>query len=84
MTGKVPFHEKSDHSVMYLVTIQKKHPERPELHIPTNSQDGNKLWDLLVACWSSEPEARPSAVAVAAVVSRIAMLALLLIVILWC
>jgi hypothetical protein len=69
MTGKVPFSGKSDHSVMHLVTVKKEHPERPENHIPSSSRDGDKLWDLLLACWSFSPEVRPSAAAVAKVVS---------------
>jgi hypothetical protein len=70
MTGKVPFYEQSDHSVMFHVAVKKAFPERPEGHIPSNSRDGNKLWDMLVACWSFKPETRPSAAAVAEVVSR--------------
>jgi hypothetical protein len=75
MTGKVPFCEQTDHSVMFIVALKKEHPERPENHIPTNSQDGNKLWNLLIDCWSFEPKARPSAAAVAEVVSRFVVVA---------
>jgi hypothetical protein len=55
---------------MFIVALHKEHHERPESHIPSNSRDGNKLWDILIACWSFEPQARPTAAAVADVVSE--------------
>ncbi|CAE7104849.1 unnamed protein product [Rhizoctonia solani] len=45
---------------MHLVVTKKEPPERPHT-IPTDQDGGNKLWELLVSCWSFEPEARPSA-----------------------
>ncbi|KAG8716609.1 hypothetical protein FRC09_015502, partial [Ceratobasidium sp. 395] len=34
-------------------------PERPETYIPTSSQDGDRLWSILISCWSYEPALRP-------------------------
>lgn len=56
----------------YFIDVNMEIPVRPEL-IPI-SCDGNKLWDLLVTCWSHQPEARPRAATVANVVSRLGLL----------
>ncbi|CAE6436689.1 unnamed protein product [Rhizoctonia solani] len=60
ITGKLPYDGKGDLAVFKLVS-HKKHPERPEEHIPTGSRDGNKIWRLLKKCWAYEPAKRPSA-----------------------
>lgn len=65
MTGMPPYHGKPERAIMYTVAVKRELPERPEERIPTNSKDGNKLWDLLVTCWAFEPEERPSASVVA-------------------
>ncbi|KAG8730097.1 hypothetical protein FRC11_007426, partial [Ceratobasidium sp. 423] len=64
ITGRVPYDGKGDFAVLKLVS-KKKHPERPNEHIPTESRDGNKLWRLLKKCWAHDPEKRPSASRVA-------------------
>lgn len=65
----LPYHGKPERCIMHIVTAKRELPERSEEHIPTNSKDGNKLWDLLVSCWCFEPEERPSAEGVAQIVS---------------
>ncbi|CAE6478354.1 unnamed protein product [Rhizoctonia solani] len=60
MTGEVPYHGEDHRSIISLV-CQRKHPRRSQEHIPTNSQDGNKLWRLLAECWAYSPKERPSA-----------------------
>lgn len=69
MTGMPPYHDKLERSIIYTVVVRRELPGRPEEYIPTNSEDGNKLWGLLVTCWSFEPEERPSAAVVAQTVS---------------
>ncbi|CAE6469551.1 unnamed protein product [Rhizoctonia solani] len=59
MTGKVPFQGRTDANVILRVT-NKEFPERPEC-MPIGDQRSDKLWELLVRCWSYEPEARPNA-----------------------
>jgi hypothetical protein len=64
LTGNQPFHYiKSESNIMLRVLNNREHPLRPEV-IPASSRDGNRVWDLLVACWSYEPKSRPAAVVV--------------------
>ncbi|CAE6426032.1 unnamed protein product, partial [Rhizoctonia solani] len=59
-TSKQPFYYiKSESTVMVRVLTKKEIPRRPKA-IPTNSWDGDIIWNLLVACWSNEPGARPA------------------------
>ncbi|CAE6525728.1 unnamed protein product [Rhizoctonia solani] len=60
ISGKLPYHAQSDITVVLLVTIRKEPPDRPEC-LPIGHKDGDKLWSLLLRCWSYEPGARPSA-----------------------
>ncbi|CAE7110997.1 unnamed protein product [Rhizoctonia solani] len=60
MTGILPYSGKQEHTIIYLVGIKKEPPERPDT-IPFDHECGNKLWELLVRCWSFDPKARPSA-----------------------
>ncbi|KAG8748597.1 hypothetical protein FRC12_013829 [Ceratobasidium sp. 428] len=55
---------------MYAV-MEKSQPERPEVAIPIDSKDGNKMWSLLQWCWEYEPEKRPSAAEVREIVKEI-------------
>ncbi|KAG8692071.1 hypothetical protein FRC09_011477, partial [Ceratobasidium sp. 395] len=65
ITGDVPWTGKSERAVMFAITIKRVCPERPETHIPPNSEHGDTLWSLLKSCWEFEPEERPSAANVA-------------------
>jgi hypothetical protein len=60
MTGRTPYPDKQDTAVVLLI-VKGEHPSRPENRIPTNSQDGNRLWDLLRQCWSYKSLGRPPA-----------------------
>ncbi|CAE7104829.1 unnamed protein product [Rhizoctonia solani] len=60
VTGTLPYNGKLEHTIMHLVVTKKEPPERPHT-IPVDHEGGNKLWELLVSCWSFEPEVRPSA-----------------------
>ncbi|KAG9075317.1 hypothetical protein FRC06_010154, partial [Ceratobasidium sp. 370] len=70
MTGKVPFHEKSDRAV-YGAIREQNLPSRPRENIPVGSQDGDKLWQLITDCWVYEPAKRPPAAKVAAMMNKI-------------
>lgn len=39
---------------MYMVAFEKKHPPRPDTGIDDD------IWEVLVACWTSNPDQRPS------------------------
>ncbi|KAG8751765.1 hypothetical protein FRC11_009028, partial [Ceratobasidium sp. 423] len=66
ITGKHPYDGKGDLAVFKLVS-EKRHPERPNEHIPTGSRDGDKFWRLLRRCWAYEPTKRPAATKAATV-----------------
>ncbi|KAH7322190.1 kinase-like domain-containing protein [Rhizoctonia solani] len=59
VTGAVPYHGKREHAAIYLVVVQKKHPERPKVML-NDKTSADELWNLLVMCWSPEPPVRPS------------------------
>ncbi|KAG9088031.1 hypothetical protein FS749_002484 [Ceratobasidium sp. UAMH 11750] len=64
VTGKVPYVGKSEISIVLAVVVRKELPERPKDVMPNNEQ-GDRLWALLVSCWSSEPNDRPNVTKVA-------------------
>ncbi|KAG9090017.1 hypothetical protein FRC06_001249 [Ceratobasidium sp. 370] len=61
ITGRVPYAEKDEHAVYFVVAVKKELPTRPEDHIPSDSLHGSILWDLLKTCWAYDPKDRPSA-----------------------
>ncbi|KAG8733307.1 hypothetical protein FRC11_007279 [Ceratobasidium sp. 423] len=58
MTGKPPYDGVGDFAVISLVT-RGVPPERLE-SIPNGREDMDKLWELLLCCWSYDPTLRPS------------------------
>lgn len=60
-TGRPPHEDISDMQVMFKVGVLYIHPERPIQHIPADNEHGDRLWNLLTACWDKDPNARPSA-----------------------
>ncbi|KAG9124187.1 hypothetical protein FRC07_012502, partial [Ceratobasidium sp. 392] len=69
ITGKLPFYYKHNvTTVLVAVLVKRETPDRPERHIPSNSQCGDILWSLLKSCWEFEPEKRPDAGSVAEIV----------------
>jgi hypothetical protein len=50
--------------ILMIVVVKKETPKRPEEYIPTGTQHGDILWDLLTQCWSNNPRDRPTAAAV--------------------
>ncbi|CAE6345386.1 unnamed protein product, partial [Rhizoctonia solani] len=67
LAGILPYGDKREHTIIYLVVTKQEPPERPE-SIPIG-QEGDKLWNLLLRCWSFESEARPNASNVGEIVS---------------
>ncbi|CAE6486586.1 unnamed protein product [Rhizoctonia solani] len=64
MTGQIPYYRKSDALVIFQVVQRREPPERPD-SIPVSHKTMDKLWELLLRCWSFEPTKRPSAADVA-------------------
>ncbi|CAE6506099.1 unnamed protein product [Rhizoctonia solani] len=60
ISGEWPYPEKSDATVMFLVSIKKEPPELPRA-IPRNYANMTELWRLLLCCWAYEPGDRPHA-----------------------
>ncbi|KAG8729661.1 hypothetical protein FRC12_020818 [Ceratobasidium sp. 428] len=69
ITGEVPFHDKIHERQVYSAIMQKKLPPRPENQIPSDSNDGDRLWELITRCWTEDTAKRPDAVEVGEIVS---------------
>ncbi|KAF7975062.1 hypothetical protein HWV62_10567 [Athelia sp. TMB] len=59
LTGKLPYHNIIDDTMVALVVAQRKQPARP-------SGEGcealiDKYWNFIVGCWNNDPNERPSA-----------------------
>ncbi|KAF8727742.1 Protein tyrosine kinase, partial [Rhizoctonia solani] len=63
ISRRLPYERQSEVAIVFLVTVRKELPERPE-YLPMYHDDAEKLWKLLLRCWS-EPEVRPTAAEVA-------------------
>ncbi|KAG8712935.1 hypothetical protein FRC09_019302 [Ceratobasidium sp. 395] len=71
VSRQVPFAEMKNEMAIALAITNGKRPERPESTIPTESNQGNKLWSLLGQCWDSNPEERPEALVVVEIIREI-------------
>ncbi|EUC58611.1 tyrosine kinase catalytic domain protein [Rhizoctonia solani AG-3 Rhs1AP] len=60
-----------DVSIIRQVCSPRNRHKRPVDEIPVGSRDGDKLWNLLVSCWSFEPNARPTALEVGDIMMHI-------------
>ncbi|CUA74286.1 Tyrosine-protein kinase receptor torso [Rhizoctonia solani] len=69
MAGTLPYNGKREAVIINLVVVKKEPPGRPG-SIPIGCEGGDKLWDVLVRCWSFEPAARPSASEVARTIGQ--------------
>ncbi|KAG8760360.1 hypothetical protein FRC11_000530 [Ceratobasidium sp. 423] len=70
LAGILPYHGKNEIAIMHLVLLKHEPPERPK-GIPTGQEGGDKIWNLLLRCWSFKPEARPSASQVADILKTV-------------
>ncbi|CAE6495559.1 unnamed protein product [Rhizoctonia solani] len=64
VAGKIPYEGRSDTIVFILVAVKKEFPERLQA-LPNDGGSTDRLWKLLMLCWSFEPAVRPSAAEVA-------------------
>jgi hypothetical protein len=69
ITGQLPYAGEADHAVIVAVAVRKEIPRRPEDHIPSESNYGNILWEMLKRCWALNPKARSRASEVVDIVS---------------
>ena len=51
LSGRIPFHGKDDKGVEHHLD-HGKHPDR-------SASISEEMWDLMLRCWSKNPEARP-------------------------
>lgn len=56
MTGNVPFSHRRYDTVVMLDVIRGIRPNRPQ-----NPPIPDSVWNIIVSCWQTEPEKRPSA-----------------------
>ncbi|CUA68626.1 hypothetical protein RSOLAG22IIIB_08005 [Rhizoctonia solani] len=71
MTLAVPYEGSASSKVQEMV-LGRKYPERP-LDAIRDDEVGNLLWRLLFACWSYNPEDRPSATDVSRYMNKLAL-----------
>ncbi|KAH7322185.1 kinase-like domain-containing protein [Rhizoctonia solani] len=71
ISGEIPYHGKNEYNVICLVTLERELPARPTC-MPIGDGETDKLWKLLVRCWSYAPESRPSATEVTSAMKEIA------------
>ncbi|KAG8791761.1 hypothetical protein FRC12_008182 [Ceratobasidium sp. 428] len=66
ITGTVPYSDwTNEMSLIFAIGARNETPKRPEAHILKGSAHGDKLWSLLIKCWSSKPKRRPKSSEVA-------------------
>ncbi|KAG9122752.1 hypothetical protein FRC07_000737 [Ceratobasidium sp. 392] len=70
ITGNVPFHDRGENAVL-LAIIQQNLPVQPQDTIPSDSQDGDRLWQLITRCWAEQPTERPNAAEVEEIMGTI-------------
>ncbi|KAG8725114.1 hypothetical protein FRC09_008457 [Ceratobasidium sp. 395] len=61
VTGKPPYGDLKYSGAVIRRIISKQLPERPNAQLPPNSPFGDRLWELMTLCWTSEPSSRPTA-----------------------
>ncbi|KAG8690387.1 hypothetical protein FRC11_011965 [Ceratobasidium sp. 423] len=61
ITGKQPYDHITRELAVFGEILKGKTPPRPVHYIPTDSRDGNDVWNLLLACWKFDPKERPTA-----------------------
>ncbi|KAL5633716.1 hypothetical protein ACGC1H_005807 [Rhizoctonia solani] len=72
ISGRLPWYWITrDVSIIRQVCSPTNRHKRPVDETPANSRDGDKLWNLLVSCWSFESNARPTALEVGDIVRNI-------------
>ncbi|KAG9082428.1 hypothetical protein FS749_006848 [Ceratobasidium sp. UAMH 11750] len=59
ITGTVPFSDKADVAVLYVVCTRKQTPGRPEKFVSFNLHQADLLWRILLDSWAFEPSNRP-------------------------
>ncbi|CAE7220032.1 unnamed protein product [Rhizoctonia solani] len=59
-TGQVPYSDRRLDAAVILAVMRGTLPVRPVQHLKDNEQ-GNRIWKLLLECWSRNPSERPSA-----------------------
>lgn len=61
ITSKVPFFGKLEPVVIMDVMVRRMIPSRPDSLNLTQNEMGERLWELLVRCWSYDSSSRPTA-----------------------
>ncbi|KAF9260152.1 WD40 repeat-like protein [Marasmius fiardii PR-910] len=55
-TGRVPFYEMAEATIVLAIAVDKKRPSRPENCMELH----DSMWDMMVECWHEEPSSRPT------------------------
>ncbi|KAG8687767.1 Adaptor for signal transduction, partial [Ceratobasidium sp. 394] len=59
ITGTVPFSDKTDIAVLFVVCTQRLTPKRPEKFVSFNIYQADLLWGIMLNSWAHEPSNRP-------------------------
>ncbi|CAE7188664.1 unnamed protein product [Rhizoctonia solani] len=59
-TGDVPYPERRVDAAVIRAVMMGKLPPRPAQYLDTD-EVGDRVWKLMLDCWSRDPHARPSA-----------------------
>ena len=60
LTEKIPFAEHNSDMAIIKALMRNQRPRRPEPVAGQEDPITNYLWDLMMRCWSREPEGRPT------------------------
>ncbi|KAF8597036.1 kinase-like protein, partial [Ceratobasidium sp. AG-I] len=60
VTGKVPYPEMRSDAGVIMRVIQGKYPQRP-VEISSSTQHGDARWEMLLSCWKTNANSRPTA-----------------------
>ena len=61
VTEEIPFSElRRDSQVIHTRFIKRQRPPRPGGPDPKKRVDSDDLWNLMMRCWSEEPDRRPA------------------------
>ncbi|QRV89425.1 Tyrosine kinase catalytic domain protein [Ceratobasidium sp. AG-Ba] len=61
ITGRQPYYEKASELAVMVAVLSQETPSRPDSSMFPGDSYGDRLWGLLLKCWSNQPKYRPDA-----------------------
>ncbi|CEL63292.1 Serine/threonine-protein kinase dst2 OS=Dictyostelium discoideum GN=dst2 PE=3 SV=1 [Rhizoctonia solani AG-1 IB] len=69
----LPYEEIHPNNIWHFIVIEQRLPQRPKA-LPIGQKYGEEMWNLLVSCWSPDPNGRPQARKVTVKMRELALL----------